>query len=104
MLLTIIGLAVVVTMMVTAKVEQQEALYKSAQKDTSAQISQNAPVIVAKDTIAAGTTIEKSMVEQVRKSEKDIFEDALTTVPHAVGRKVKNEIPSGTQIRESDLE
>lgn len=106
MLLVIIGMAVIVTMTVTAKVSQQEAQYEAKHGRTAARSASysRAPVIVANDTIEAGATIEKDMVHQVRLREKEIFDDSLTTVPNVVGRKVKNEIPAEGQIRESDLD
>lgn len=99
MLLIIIGLAVLVTMMVTGEMAQD------AEADGAAYSSDGArsPVIESTTTIPQGSTITKVMLKQHRVDEKNIWQDAITTMPTAVGRVAKHTIPARNQIRESDL-
>ncbi len=99
-LLIIIGLAVLVTMMVTGTMSQQEQMERG---EAPSSISAMAPVIVSTDKIPEGSTITKQMVKQSRLSERTIWEDAITTAPNAVGRVTKHTIPAYNQIREEDL-
>ena len=94
MLLIIIVLAVMTTMIVTAKTSQLEA---ELEKKTMS------PVVVARRVIPADTKIDRKMVIQKRSKEVAIFQDALTTIPNAVGRYTTHEIPLNAQIREVDL-
>lgn len=103
MLLIIIGLAVLVTMMVTGRMSQEEQALKAESGETMSSSESAAPVIVSIDRIPGGSTITKQMVAQRRLAEKSIWEDAITTTPNAVGRVTKHSIPAYTQIREEDL-
>ncbi|MCA9801636.1 MAG: hypothetical protein KC777_06595 [Cyanobacteria bacterium HKST-UBA02] len=94
MLLVIIVLAVFVTMAVTSRVSQLEA-------DSS---GSRGSVILTSVAVPSGTTIDKSMVEQARLSEVGLFQDAVTSMPAAVGRTTVHAIPIHAQVREIDLQ
>lgn len=94
MLLVIIFMAVFVTMAVTSRVSQLEA-------DSS---GPRGSVILTSVAVPSGTTIDKSMVEQARLSEASLFQDAVTSMPAAVGRTTVHAIPIHAQVREIDLQ
>ena len=98
MLLVIIGLAVLVTMNVTAKVSEQEARLQGNQSGGS-----TAFVVMSDDPIPARTEIDKKMIVQRRAAETEIWRDAITSKSNAIGRVTDKLIPAHTQIRESDL-
>jgi Flp pilus assembly protein CpaB len=99
----IIGLAVMVTMMIT---HQSAKLVQVAEIDYTSPYSAEsprAPVMVSVAKIPEGTTITNTMVSRHRLKEKTIWDDALTTQPDVVGRVAKHSIPANNQIREQDL-
>ncbi|MBZ0185251.1 MAG: hypothetical protein K8F91_03290 [Candidatus Obscuribacterales bacterium] len=97
MLLIIIGLAVLVTMMVTGRMSQQEAEL-ALRKEGG-----RSPVVVTSTVVPAQTRLDKYMVEQTRLVEPQIWPDAITSVPTVVGRTTVHAIPANAQIREIDL-
>ncbi|MGD9684175.1 MAG: hypothetical protein AB7W16_23675 [Candidatus Obscuribacterales bacterium] len=94
MLLVIIFLAVFVTMAVTGRMSRMEA-------DSS---GPRGSVILTSVAVPSGTTIDKSMIEQARLSEVVLFQDAVTSMPAAVGRTTVHAIPIHAQVREIDLQ
>lgn len=109
MLLVIIGLAVLVTMMVTGHISQQEELYERKKAEQSSSFADTtsatkAPVMFSIDQIPEGTKISDAMIEQRRVAEPMIFNDALTTKANVIGRSTKHLIPAHNQIREIDLQ
>lgn len=107
MLLVIIGLAVLVTSMVTGRMAQQEqelAIQSGNISSATSKDEMKAPVMVSVRNITQGTTITSAMVEQTRLYESNIFEDAVVTTPNAIGRVAKHTIPPLNQIRETDLQ
>jgi flagella basal body P-ring formation protein FlgA len=116
MLLIVIGLAVVVTMMVTGRVsEQEEALLKK-----KASLEQTAPQTdLANSTnighsnklafyslsyIPAGMKIEAKQIGQRRIGELELWDDAVLITDDVVGHVPKHPIPVNTQIRRSYLD
>lgn len=98
MLLVIIGLAVVVTMMVTGKVSEQEQKLQAGQSQAA-----SAFVVMSDEAIPARTEINRTMIVQRRAAETEIWQDAITSKSNAIGRVTDKLIPAHTQIRESDL-
>jgi len=98
MLMIIIGMAVLVTMMVTSKVSQEE------ERMLASQGSATEYVVMSVDAIPASTEIDKTMIVQRRASESDIWSDAIKSKSQAVGRVTDKAIPAHTQIRECDLQ
>ncbi len=98
MLLVIIGSAVLVTMVVTGRVSEQEARLEATQSRPS-----SALVVMSAEAIPARTEIDKSMIVQRRAIETEIWQDAITAKANAIGRVTDKLIPAHTQIRESDL-
>lgn len=100
-LLLIIGVAVIVTMMLTGHISEEET--KLETKKASLVQGANAPVMFSVCTITQGTQITSEMIEQRRVPESTIWNDSLTTRPNVVGRTAKHNIPMQNQIREVDL-
>jgi len=106
MLLIVIGLAVLVTMMVTGKVSEQENQYRE-QKTDSAAAQDGRPMKKAYYSVALipqGSTIERKQIQEKNVDELELWDDASADVTSIVGRKPKKEIPLNAQIRQSDLE
>ncbi len=97
MLLIIIGFAVLVTMMVTGKVSEQEAQMEAAGASSRY-------VVMSSNAIPANTEIDKTMIVQRRAAGNEIWSDAITSRSNVIGRVTEKEIPAHTQIREADLQ
>ncbi len=111
MLLIVIGIAVVITMLVTGKLSEVERQHNVQAQTLDSEMTYSdtaseskAPVMFSVHKIPEGTKIADGMIEQRRVAETMIFNDALTTKPTAVGRTVKHMIPAHSQIREVDLQ
>lgn len=98
MLLVIIGSAVLVTMVVTSTVSDQESRLQANESRPAA-----AFVVMSAEAIPASTEIDKTMIVQRRAIETEIWQDAITARANAIGRVTDKLIPAHTQIRESDL-
>lgn len=97
MLLIIIGMAVVVTMMITGKVNQQEAKLQEQAGDAEY-------VVMSSKTIPAHTEIDKTMIVQRRAYSSEVWSDAIMQKSNAIGRTTDKLIPANCQIREADLQ
>ena len=113
MLLVIIGLAVVVTMMVTGKVSESEREYEAQKKLSGADAvvstkpvdSKNArTAIYTRSYIPARTKIEDKQIEERQVDKLQLWDDATLTTSDAIGHTVRHAIPEDAQIRQSDLE
>jgi len=105
MLLIVIGFAVLVTMMVTSKVSEQETQYKQEKADTSAGIGGRPTkrAYYAATLIPLGTPIERKQIQERNVDELELWGDAVPDASMIVGRQPKKEIPLNAQIRQSDL-
>ncbi len=109
-LLVIIGLAVLVTMMVTGTIsaETQEAirLSRSGEVTTSENTTSGAQkqVVVATIYIPAGTKIDSKFVRAAKVPELNAWDDAFSSTETLVGRISRRAIPAGNQIREIDVD
>lgn len=98
MLLVIIGMAVVVTTMVTGRVSQQEEELQARQLGASQY------VVMSAAAIPANTEIDKTMIVQQRAAGGEIWSDAITSKSNVIGRTTDKMIPAHAQIREADLQ
>lgn len=98
MLLIIIGLATLVTMMVTGRVSKLEA-----ERELKRGNGTMSAVIVSTCKIPAQSEIKRSMIAKKRVQEVSIWQDSMTTIPNVVGRTSAKDIPANVQIREADL-
>lgn len=107
MLLIIIGLAVVVTMLITGKVSKMEQSLSEKDQSIGASVvpagQPRHPTVLSIHNIPAGTAIDKSMVEQISLPANLIWQDAFTTSAGVIGHTTKHEIPARAQLRESDF-
>ncbi len=108
MLLIVIGMAVLVTMMVTGKVSEEENL-KSQQKADLAGTQDDSSTsrkraYYSATMIPQGSTIERKQIRERNVNELELWDDAVPDVTSIVGRKPKKDIPLNVQIRQGDLE
>ncbi len=103
MLLIIIGLAVLVTMMVTGRVSQQQAEFEAKKKDLEAKMSAKGKVVYAIKDIPEGQTIPTDALEEKEIEQSKIPQDALTSASLATGRVAKYGISQGQIVSQHDL-
>jgi hypothetical protein len=108
MLLIVIGLAVLITMIVSDKVIEEENL-KSQQKPDLAAAQDDSSnsrkrAYYSATMIPQGSTIERKQIRERNVNELELWDDAVPDVTSIVGRKPKKDIPLNAQIRQIDLE
>jgi Flp pilus assembly protein CpaB len=103
MLLIIIGLAVLVTMMVTGRMSQQEQELEAKKKDLEAKMSAKGKVVYAIKDIPEGQTIPSDALEEKEIEQSKIPQDALTSASLAAGRVAKYGISQGQIVSQHDL-
>src|ERR1700722_10639797 len=103
MLLIIIGLAVLVTMMVTGKVSEQENQYKQQKADLEAKMSAKGKVVYTIKDIPEGQTIPTEALEEREIEQSKIPADAITSASLAAGRVAKYGISTGQIVSQHDL-
>src|ERR1700722_5112776 len=103
MLLIIIGLAVLVTMMVTGKVSEQENQYKQQKADLEAKMSAKGKVVYTIKDIPEGQTIPTEALEEREIEQSKIPQDAITSSSLAAGRVAKYGISTGQIVSQHDL-
>jgi len=103
MLLIIIGLAVLVTMMVTGRMSQQEQELDAKKKDLEAKMSAKGKVVYAIKDIPEGQTIPSDALEEKEIEQSKIPQDALTSSSLAAGRVAKYGISQGQIVSQHDL-
>jgi len=89
MLLIIIGLAVVVTMMVTGKVSEQEKTFQSKQAELEQKMNAKGKVVYTIKDIPEGQTIPTEALEEREIEQSKIPQDAITSASLAAGRVAK---------------
>ena len=102
MLLVIIGLAVIVTMLTTGQIAEQERL--SGQGASSTNDGSSKQIVYSRTLIPAGSKIESKEVEVRGTSDLNAWEDAATSTSELIGSTAKHSIPAHAQIRKIDLE
>lgn len=103
MLVLIIGLAVLITMMVTSNQQQQEAQLKAKEQDLIAKMSAKGKVVYAVKDIPEGSTIPVESLEEKEIEQAKIPQDALTSASLAAGRVAKYGIQTGQIVSQHDL-
>ncbi len=103
MLLIIIGLAVLVTMMVTGKMTSQEQELAEKKKDLEAKLQAKGKVVYAVKDISEGQTIPSDALEEKEVEQSKIPMDALTSASLAAGRVAKYGIAQGQIVSQHDL-
>jgi pilus assembly protein CpaB len=103
MLVIIIGLAVVVTMMVTGKVSEQENQFKAKQTELESRMNQKGKVVYTVKDIPEGQTIPTEALEEREIETAKIPQDAITSASLAAGRVAKYGISSGQIVSQHDL-
>jgi pilus assembly protein CpaB len=103
MLLIIIGLAVVVTMMVTGKVTEQEKTFQAKQAELESKMSQKGKVVYTIKDIPEGQTIPTEALEEREIEAAKIPQDAITSASLAAGRVAKYGISTGQIVSQHDL-
>jgi pilus assembly protein CpaB len=103
MLLIIVGLAVVVTMMVTGKVSEQEKTFQSKQAELESKMNAKGKVVYTIKDIPEGQTIPTEALEEREIEQQKIPADAITSASLAAGRVAKYGISSGQIVSQHDL-
>lgn len=103
MLLIIIGLAVVVTMMVTGKVSEQEKTFQSKQAELEQKMNAKGKVVYTIKDIPEGQTIPTEALEEREIENSKIPQDAITSASLAAGRVAKYGISTGQIVSQHDL-
>jgi len=103
MLLIIVGLAVLVTMMVTGKVSEQENKYAAQKAELEQKMSAKGKVVYTIKDIPEGQTIPTEALEEREIEQQKIPADAITSASLAAGRVAKYGISSGQIVSQHDL-
>lgn len=103
MLLVIIGLAVVVTMMVTGKVSESETKYAAQVEEMKRKAEAKGKVVYAVKDIPEGQTIPTEALEERELEQAKIPQDALTSASLAAGRVAKYGIAANQIVSQHDL-
>jgi len=103
MLVVIVGLAVVVTIMVTGKVNEQETQFKAKQSELEAKMNQKGKVVYTIKDIPEGQTIPNDALEEREVEASKIPQDAITSSSLAAGRVAKYGMSSGQIVSQHDL-
>jgi len=103
MLLIIIGLAVLVTMMVTGRMGESERLAKEQEAALKAKYEQKSKIVYAVKDIPEGATISAADLEEKEELTSKVPPDALASSSLAVGRIAKYGIPQGAIVSARDL-
>jgi pilus assembly protein CpaB len=103
MLLIIIGLAVVVTMMVTNQMTEEKAKLDDQKRILTDQMNAKGKAVYAVKDIPEGTTILAEMVEEKELPEAKIPIDAVRASAMATARVAKAAIAAGQIVSQHDL-
>jgi pilus assembly protein CpaB len=103
MLVVIVGLAVVVTIMVTGKVNEQETAFKARTAELETKMSQKGKVVYTIKDIPEGQSIPTEALEEREIEQSKIPQDAITSASLAAGRVAKYGIATGTIVSQHDL-
>ncbi|MBI2812234.1 MAG: Flp pilus assembly protein CpaB [Candidatus Melainabacteria bacterium] len=103
MLLTIIGLAVGVTFLVTDRLKKQEDDYRTKTDAMTAQMSAKSTVVYSTRDIPEGQTIPSEALEERQIDQAKQPQDAIATSAMAAGRIAKYGIATGQIVSQHDL-
>lgn len=103
MLLIIIGLAVLVTMLVTGKVTEQQKSFEAKQAELENKMNAKGKVVYTIKDIPEGQTIPTEALEEREIEQSKIPQDAITSASLAAGRVAKYGISTGQIVSQHDL-
>jgi len=103
MLVIIIGLAVVVTMMVTGTMGQKEKEAAEQKAALEAKYNQKTKVVYSTKDIPEGATISADSLEEKDVEAGKAPQDCLPSASSAIGRIAKYGIPAGQIVSQHDL-
>jgi len=103
MLLIIVGLAVVVTMMVTGTMSSEKRAADEQKAALEAKYNQKATVVYSTKDIPDGATISADSLEEKQVEVGKVPVDALASASLAIGRVAKNGVPAGQIVSQHDL-
>lgn len=103
MLLSIIGLAVVVTLMVTQSIDNQKRVYDEKERQLHEKLNAKGKVVYVIKDVAEGQTIPSEALEERDVELAKVPLDAITSSSLAAGRVAKYGISSGNIISQHDL-
>jgi pilus assembly protein CpaB len=103
MLLIIVGLAVVVTMLVTNTIDETKKLSAARTADIEAQLSAKGKVIFATKDVPEGQPIPSDALEEKEIEASKVPPDALTSASLAAGRIAKYGISANQMVSQHDL-
>jgi len=103
MLVVIIGLAVVVTMMVTGTMSQKDREASEKEAALNAKYNQKAKVVYSTKDIPEGSTISADALEEKDVEAGKAPQDCLQSASSAIGRIAKYGVPMGQIVSMHDL-
>lgn len=103
MLLTIVGLAVVVTMMVTGKMSESQQQLDRERAALTAKQAEKVKVVYTTKDIPEGATISADALEEKDCEAGKVPMDALQASSSAIGRIAKYGIPAGQVVSQHDM-
>jgi len=103
MLLVIIGLAVVVTMMVTGKVSESEKTFEARKAELEQKATAKGKVVYTTKDIPEGQSIPSDALEEKEIEQNKVPADAITSSSLAAGRVAKYGISAGQIVSQHDL-
>jgi pilus assembly protein CpaB len=103
MLLVIVGLAVVVTMMVTGKMSESEKTFEARKAELEQKANAKGKVVYTVKDIPEGQTIPSDALEEREIEQNKIPADAITSASLAAGRVAKYGISTGQIVSQHDL-
>jgi len=104
LLVAIVGIAFVVTWMVTSKISSDEQSFTAKEKALNAKYSAKETVVYALRDVPEGETIASEALEERQVEQSKCPEDALTSSSLATGRVTKYGISAGAIVSQHDLQ
>lgn len=103
MLTGIIGLAVLVSMLVTDKYNQHTKALEDKEREISEKLNRTGTVVYALKDVAEGESIPSDALEEKKIEASKIPQDALTSSSLATGRTAKYGLTQGHIVSQHDL-
>jgi Flp pilus assembly protein CpaB len=104
LLAAIVGIAFVVTWMVTSKISTDEQSFTAKEKALNAKYTAKATVVYALRDVPEGETIPSDALEERQVEQSKCPEDALTSASLATGRVTKYGVSAGAIVSQHDLQ
>lgn len=103
MLMVIVGLAVVVTVLVTDQISRQDKEYRTQLAEINARAQEKSKVVFAVKDISEGKTISSDALEERQLERARVPHDAIMSAGLACGRVAKYGISAGQIVSHHDL-